>query len=101
MISRCVWNSKMPRIKQALQLPKERGAAKWKDSEETQFDLPAQSIMGNYQQQGCNLDEPNQPNKVALKVWFRTSKRFHLEKHARALKWVAYDAEVKTSCLDI
>lgn len=65
------------------------------------FKLPAQSILSNYQYQFSYLDKPNQWSKVALRVWFKTCKRFHLEKHARILKWVTYDPEFKPSGLDM
>lgn len=121
MISRFVWNSKRPQIKyKSLQLPKEEGglslpcvedyniaaqlrplvcwcnpnySTKWKDLELTQSETPAQSLLGNCQHHDPHLDKTNCWTRVALKVWFNKCKKLHLEKHAKILKWVAYDSE--------
>lgn len=65
-------------------------AGKWEDFEGMQFDLPAQSISVNYQQQDYNLDKPTQWTKSAFRVWFKTCKKFQLEKHRKILTWLAY-----------
>ena len=128
MISRFIWNSKRPRVKfKTLQLPKDKGGlslpcledyfiaaqlrplicwcnpayyAKWKELELSQFEIPAQAILGDKVIWARYQKKVNRWNKVALGTWFKICKRLHLDKPMRMLKWVSFDSEFKPSQLD-
>ena len=65
-----------------------------------QSEAPAQSLSGNCQHYDPHLDKINRWTRVALKVWFNTYKKLHFKKHAKILKWVAYDSEFIPAGLD-
>ena len=75
-------------------------SAIWKDLELKQCETPIQALLGNCQHHDPHLDKLNSWTRVALKVWFSSCKKLHLEKHAKILKWVSYDSEFIPSLLD-
>ena len=75
-------------------------STKWKDLELRQSETPAQSLLSICQHHDPYLDKINCWTRPTLKVWSYTSKKLQLEKHAKILKWVAYDSEFLPSGLD-
>lgn len=131
MMSHFIWAKQKPRIKfQTLQLQKEKGGlavpcledyykaaqlrvligwsdptceAKWKEIDQSYFDTPLQSMLGDKPLLNKHLNSQLLPPwiTVPIEIWFKILKNSNTERSARCLRWPAYDSEFlpsKTDC---
>lgn len=123
MISNFIWGKQKPRIKfQTLQLRKEEGGlalpclenyykasqlrvlmswcdpaceAKWKGIDQSFFDTPLQSLIGDKPLLKKHLNSQLLPTwiTVPIEIWFKILQSGDIERSARYLRWPAYDSE--------
>lgn len=123
MISNFIWGKQKPRIKfQTLQLRKEEGGlalpclenyykaaqlrvlmswcdpaceAKWKGIDQSFFDTPLQSLIGDKPLLKKHLNSQILPTwiTVPIEIWFKILQSGDIERSARYLRWPAYDSE--------
>uniref|UniRef100_A0A3B1IMJ8 Reverse transcriptase domain-containing protein n=1 Tax=Astyanax mexicanus TaxID=7994 RepID=A0A3B1IMJ8_ASTMX len=129
MISTFIWGKQKPRIRlRTLQLPKNQGGmavpcledyykaaqvrflvcwcnsdleAKWKDLEQSQLDVPLQSILGDKNLLKKYLVKMKNWITVPLNIWYKELKNSEFERNVRILRWVAYDTEFTPAKLDV
>ena len=128
MISAFIWGKQRPRTRfETLQLPKDRGGralpcledyykaaqlhfvvcwcdpiydAKWKDIEQSQTNIPLQSILGEKSLQKKYLNKVTKWIVVPLNIWHKEFKELDFERNTQKLRWVAYDTEFTAAKFD-
>lgn len=130
IISNFIWGKQKPRIKlQTLQLQKEEGGlalpcfenyykaaqirvimswcdpkceAKWKKIDQSFFDTPLQSLLGDKTLLKHHLNSQKLPPWILgpIEVWLKILKNSDTERSARHLRWPAYDSEFLPSRTD-
>lgn len=130
MISAFIWGKQKPRIKfQTLQLRKEEGGlalpclenyykaaqlrilmcwcdpsfeAKWKEMDQSYFDTPLQSMLGDRPLLTKYVTSQLLPIWIVVPIntWFKIIKDSDTERSAKLLRWPAYDSDFLPSKID-